>query len=736
MALPNLRSTIENGLETSEETDLEQEDRVLMLPQQRRQILRPLLFALCGLLLNGVLMTVMGTVGLPFYLETTGTILTAFLGGYVPAIAVALLTNLLTAFVDPYAIYYGALHILIALVAGYVFKKEWFGRANVLFWLVTVGISGGLGGLLTWFFQGLTTNPFTQDMVLNLRGFGWSPFWSWYLSNLVVSCIDKAVTILIVDLMLSLIPKKVWSRFQLVSWRQEPMEESGEEASAWKTLGSWSLNTKLFSMLVAFSITIATICITICLILFREYSIQQHAYLAEGVAKMVADTVDADSVELYLSSPEVPESYRKTARILSDIRDSVPDVVYVYVYKIMTDGCHVVFDVDEDEYMPEVAASVRGDVIPFDASFMVYIPDLLSGNRIDPIITNDTYGHLLTVYEPVYDKDGYCVCYACADVAMENLNSSTLSFLLRAILLFVGLLMFILAISTWFARFHLIMPIKAITRATADFDYDNVDSRERNVMELKRLDIRTDDEIERLYRALLRTTEESTEYYQENKERNEKIEAMQNSLILVLADMVENRDDSTGDHVRKTAAYVNLIVREMRELGYYKDKITDKFIQDCVSSAPLHDIGKIAVSDNILNKPARLTQEEYEIMKTHTTSGCAILDEVIATMPDAGYLNEARNIALYHHEKWDGSGYPEGLAGEAIPLSARIMAVADVFDALVSERCYKKAYSFVEAMDIIKEETGTHFDPLVTDAFLKVSSEVFEISETNAAWRA
>ena len=551
-----------------------------------------------------------------------------------------------------------------------------------------------------------------------------------------MSCIDKAVTILIVELVLSLIPKKAWSRFQLVSWRQEPMEESGEEASAWKTLGSWSLNTKLFSMLVIFSLTIATICITICLILFREYSIQQHAYLAEGVAKMVAEIVDADSVELYLSAPEVPESYQKTARILSDIRDSVPDVVYVYVYKIMTDGCHVVFDVDEDEYMPEVSAGVRGDVIPFDASFMVYIPDLLSGNRIDPIITNDTYGHLLTVYEPVYDKDGYCVCYACADVAMKNLDSSTLDFLLRAILLFVGLLMFILALSTWFARFHLIMPIKAITRATADFDYDNVDSRERNVMELKRLDIRTDDEIERLYHALLRTTEESTRYYQENKERNEKIEAMQNSLILVLADMVENRDDSTGDHVRKTAAYVNLIVREMRELGYYKDKITDKFIQDCVSSAPLHDIGKIAVSDNILNKPARLTQEEYEIMKTHTTSGCAIIDEVIATMPDAGYLNEARNIALYHHEKWDGSGYPEGLAGEAIPLSARIMAVADVFDALVSERCYKKAYTFVEAMDIIKEETGTHFDPLVTDAFLKVSSEVFEISETNAARRA
>ena len=257
MALPNRRSTIENGLETSEETDLEQEDKAPVLPQQRRQILRPLLFALCGLLLNVVLMTVMGSLHLPFYLETTGTILTAFLGGYVPAIAVALLTNLLTAFVDPFSIYYGALHILIALVAGYAFKKEWFGRANVLFWLITVGISGGLGGLLTWYFQGLTTNSFTQDMVMNLRGFGWSPFWSWYLSNLVVSCIDKAVTILIVELVLSLIPKKAWSRFQLVSWRQEPMEESGEEASAWKTLGSWSLNTKLFSMLVAFSITIA-----------------------------------------------------------------------------------------------------------------------------------------------------------------------------------------------------------------------------------------------------------------------------------------------------------------------------------------------------------------------------------------------------------------------------------------------------------------------------------------------
>ena len=147
---------------------------------------------------------------------------------------------------------------------------------------------------------------------------------------------------------------------------------------------------------------------------------------------------------------------------------------------------------------------------------------------------------------------------------------------------------------------------------------------------------------------------------------------------------------------------------------------------DVVASAPLHDVGKIMVPDAILNKPGKLTDEEFELMKTHTTEGAKVIDDVIHKVGNikSGYLNEAKNMAHYHHEKWNGKGYPEGLAGEDIPLSARIMAVADVFDALVSRRCYKPPFTFEDAMGIIQKDAGTHFDPNVVKAFVDAQVRV------------
>jgi energy-coupling factor transport system substrate-specific component len=194
--------------------------------------------------------------------------------------------------------------------------------------------------------------------------------------------------------------------------------------------------------------------------------------------------------------------------------------------------------------------------------------------------------------------------------------------------------------------------------------------------------------------------------------------------------MVESRDQNTGDHVKNTAEYTRIIMDEMVKEGIYKDLLTPELISDIYHSAPLHDVGKISISDTILNKPGKLTDEEFEKMKSHSEEGAMIIDRVMNSMPqsDAGYLKEARNLALYHHEKWDGTGYPTGLSGEEIPLSARIMAVADVFDALISERSYKKAFSFEKAIEIIKESSGTHFDPNIVKAFLNAKDEVRKIA--------
>jgi response regulator RpfG family c-di-GMP phosphodiesterase len=170
-------------------------------------------------------------------------------------------------------------------------------------------------------------------------------------------------------------------------------------------------------------------------------------------------------------------------------------------------------------------------------------------------------------------------------------------------------------------------------------------------------------------------------------------------------------------------------MNKLREKGYYKEQLTEQFMYDVENSAPLHDIGKIKIPDRILNKNGKLDDDEYEIMKTHTIAGRDIIEQAMQTVPRSQYLHEAKNLAEFHHEKWNGKGYPHGLAGENIPLSARIMAVADVFDALVSERCYKKAFSFEVAMEIIQKDAGTHFDPKVAECFIEAADEVRAVAE-------
>lgn len=202
---------------------------------------------------------------------------------------------------------------------------------------------------------------------------------------------------------------------------------------------------------------------------------------------------------------------------------------------------------------------------------------------------------------------------------------------------------------------------------------------------------------------------------------HERLSGMQSGMITLMAEIVENRDDNTGGHIRRTAAYVEQIARELLRRGAYGETLSEPYVRDMVVAAPLHDIGKIHIPDAVLNKPGRLDDEEFAIMKTHTTAGEMLLGHAREELGESSYLNMAVDMAAYHHEWWNGKGYPYGISGEEIPLCARIMAVADVFDALTSKRCYKDAMPLEKAYAIIREESGTHFDPVVVEAFLSYS---------------
>ena len=198
-----------------------------------------------------------------------------------------------------------------------------------------------------------------------------------------------------------------------------------------------------------------------------------------------------------------------------------------------------------------------------------------------------------------------------------------------------------------------------------------------------------------------------------------KLSEIQSHIISGMANLIESRDTETGEHVNRTSRYVRIIAEEARAKGIYADQITDHFIILLYTLAPMHDVGKIVVSDQILKQPRRLTKEEFEIMKKHARDGGTVVKKILDGITDEEYIRFAADIATYHHERWDGTGYPLGLKEEAIPLSARIMAIADVYDALISKRCYKDAVSPEEAFEIIKSESGTHFDPKLVEVFLE-----------------
>jgi len=212
--------------------------------------------------------------------------------------------------------------------------------------------------------------------------------------------------------------------------------------------------------------------------------------------------------------------------------------------------------------------------------------------------------------------------------------------------------------------------------------------------------------------------------------RTQALAELQDATIRAMASLAETRDNETGNHIRRTQHYVEALARHLQNHPRFKEELTDTNIETIFKSAPLHDIGKVGIPDRILLKPGKLTPEEFEIMKTHTTLGRdAIVAAESDTTQDNPFFRYAKEITYSHQEKWDGSGYPEGLMGNNIPLSARLMAVADVYDALISERVYKAAFPHEQAVEIIRDGRGSHFDPDMVDAFLALSEEFRRIAQ-------
>jgi putative two-component system response regulator len=207
---------------------------------------------------------------------------------------------------------------------------------------------------------------------------------------------------------------------------------------------------------------------------------------------------------------------------------------------------------------------------------------------------------------------------------------------------------------------------------------------------------------------------------------------IQDVVVFTLAKVAESRDQGTGAHLLRVRAYCQLIADELRREGPYSSQIDAQFVEDLRRASPLHDLGKVGIPDELLRKPGRLTPDEFERMQQHTVIGASLLDQAITQSPYAGFLAMAAVVACFHHERFDGSGYPSGLVGHLIPLPARIVALADVYDALTSERTYKTAEPAFRAREIIEAERGRHFDPVIVDAFQARFADFLQVQKTLA----
>ena len=680
-----------------------------------------------------VLLNVLGSrlnvlLGLPLYLDNIGTILAALLGGYIPCITVGFLSNLLKGFFDVYSLYYCVITVLIAGVAvAFAHNMRRLRIRYILAAIFTFAFLGGVvGGVLTWLIYGMSFGSgFCADLAAAIdQSVPMGYFVSNLLAAFLVDLADKAITVIVALTIYKLLPKKLIENLRSREWYYIAMFPKKSD----RQMKGVSLRVKM-TLLVTFStFLVASSAIGICVVQYHNSTIERFTKQAQRASRVIAAHVDGSRIEEYLAKGKEAEGYRDTEELMQSVSDASPDIKYIYAYRIEEDGTHVIFDLDTES----VAANKPGEVIPYDTTIEKHADLLLRGEDMPMDITYNQYGWLLTVYTAVRDDAGKTLCYVGVDMSMDTLHSDEAAFLAKIISLFIGVLVLIRTYAVWRAECRIVAPIKAMADAAQNFSYATPAAREESLKMLDQLSIHTGDELEYLYDAYCRTTADTVRYIDEIQQKTEQISRLQNGLILVLADMVESRDQCTGDHVRKTAAYCEIILRQMKKEGIYADKLTDSFISEVVNSAPLHDVGKIKVSDTILNKPGKLTDEEFRAMQQHTTAGGEIINKAIVTVgEETDYLNESKNLALYHHEKWNGKGYPFGLSGENIPLSARVMAVADVFDALVSRRSYKEPFSVEKALDIIRDGSGNHFDPQIVKAFLDAEDEIRRVQKLN-----
>lgn len=691
------------------------------------------LLALLGISVNVTLAFFMNKLSLPLFLDSFGTIaLSAASGLLFTSILIAVLSSVFCTLFFSASIYLSFFNALTAIFTVWFVQKYSFKKiGKTLLFILTVIVYTALVHSFVQFkiFGEEQTSLAAQNARSLATAINIPYLVSFTFIQFLLSLLDNGISFIPIIIVLNYIPQEKIKKLQNGVWQQRPLSESELHfIKNWSRDLSYSLRTRNTLTLVITSVVLISLMAWIGVKLYFSYLKEERTEVAYNCVEVASKAIKPELIDSFIAYGPAHSEYKATEAMLHDIWKVSTGVHYLYVIKIEKNGCRFVFDVDTGNDA-DLSPFEPGHLEPFTKEFVQEKDALLAGGEIPPIESNSAWGWMRTVYKPVHDSSGNCVCYVGADISLDYMAEYMGSFILHILVIMAGFFILIIAYAIWTNGVYIVYPISSIAACIDSFAHnsENQEKLDENVRTIRALDIHTGDEVEKLYKTICRMTLNQVEQMRDIRRLSESTLKMQDGLIITMADMVENRDSDTGAHIQKTAAYVKIIVEGLQKKGYYAQKITPKFMSDVVRSAPLHDVGKINISDSVLNKPGKLTDEEFAIMKTHTTAGKHILEKAISTVQGENYLKEARNMAAYHHERWDGKGYPEGLHGEVIPLSARIMAVADVFDALASPRVYKPAFPLEKALAILQEGAGTQFDPKCVEVFMDALPEVKQI---------
>ena len=682
------------------------------------------MLSLIAIAVNVLLTFLMGKLGMPMFFDTLGTIVVSAVVGLFPGILSGVMTSAICGIFDKNAIYFGFLNALIAIFTVWYIRKYSFKKiSRILIYIVSVAfVSGTVITLLNWnLLDGATVARNSEATELFAASIGGNLFIAYYSYTILENVLDKGISAFVTALILLLLPDSVHDRIESGNWKQKPLSsEEIDELKHWGKDGRKSMGNRTTAIVISTSLLLIAVTGWIGFSLYFNNTKEEKTVDALNALRLSAEVIDPEKINDYIAAGEGAEGYLETQELLRKIKNSSQDVETMFFVKFENNAGRRIFNLDGD------GAETIPVKIEYDEEFKEHLPAFLAGENIEPLEHGSINHWTRSIFYPIKDNNGRVVCYGVADVSITNMQDYMKSFSVKAIFILLGFFILVIAHNLWVTNVTMVYPIRSMAKCVDDFSnlgYEQ-EQLDQNVRNIRALEIETHDEVEQLYDSICTMTLNLSEQMRDLRRLSDTTAKMQDGLIITMADMVENRDSDTGEHIQKTSAYVKIIVEGLQKKGYYASKINAKFISDVIRSAPLHDIGKINIPDAVLNKPGKLTDEEYEIIKTHTVAGKKIMEDAISTVKGENYLKEARNMAAYHHERWDGNGYPDGLHGEVIPLSARIMAVADVFDALTSARVYKPAFSLEKALTIIKEGSGTQFDPKCVEAFMDNLPEV------------